>query len=164
MHRSSKAENDSSLYPFSRNSLSNYPCPLSRARGRGRSILLARAIDNKPFQCSDGCNSPQRRRTAVRVEQGEMFKFYVVRAVASGVGVGESTLFRHLRRPGAGPVEILAGPAAYVALLNQSRILCINEFSINQESSPLMRSSTRARVFQRATSCHYVTMILDSKH
>ena len=52
-----------------RNSLSNSPCPLVRARGRGRYILLARAINNKPFQCSDGCDSPQRRRTAARVEQ-----------------------------------------------------------------------------------------------
>ena len=41
-----------------RNSLSNSPCP-GRARGRGRYILLARAIKNKPFQCSDGCDSEQ---------------------------------------------------------------------------------------------------------
>ena len=33
-----------------RNSLSNSPCPLGRARGRGRYILLARAIKNKPFK------------------------------------------------------------------------------------------------------------------
>ena len=32
------------------NSLSNFPCPLGRARGRGRYNLLARAINNKPFQ------------------------------------------------------------------------------------------------------------------
>ena len=56
-----------------RNSLSNSPCPLGRARGRGRYILLARAIKNKPFQCSDGCDSQQRRRTAARVEQGDLF-------------------------------------------------------------------------------------------
>ena len=47
-----------------RNSLSNSPCPLGRARGRGRYNLLARAINNKPFQCSNGRDSPQRRRTA----------------------------------------------------------------------------------------------------
>ena len=59
-----------------RNSLSNSPCPLGRARGRGRYILLARAINNKPFQCSNGRDSPQRRRTAARAEQGDLFKFY----------------------------------------------------------------------------------------
>ena len=32
---------------------------------------LWRAINNKPFQCSDGRDSPQRRRTAARVEQGD---------------------------------------------------------------------------------------------
>ena len=31
---------------------------------------------NKPFQCSYGRNSPQRRRSAARVEQGDLFKFY----------------------------------------------------------------------------------------
>ena len=34
-----------------RNSLSNSPCPLGRSRGR------CRYINNKPFQCSDGCDS-----------------------------------------------------------------------------------------------------------
>ena len=37
---------------------------------------LWRVINNKPFQCSDGCDSPQQRRTAARVEQGDLFKFY----------------------------------------------------------------------------------------
>ena len=58
-----------------RNSLSNAPCPLGRARGRGRYILLARAINNKPFQCSNGRNSPQWRRSGARVEQGDSLKF-----------------------------------------------------------------------------------------
>ena len=44
--------------------------PSGRARGRGRYTLLARAIKNKPFQCSDGRDSPQRRHTAARVERG----------------------------------------------------------------------------------------------
>ena len=58
--------------------MSNSPCPLGRAQGRGRYILLARAIHNKPFQCSNGRDSEcqQRHRTAARVEQGDMFKFY----------------------------------------------------------------------------------------
>ena len=59
-----------------RNSLSNSPCPLGSAGGRSRYILLARAINNKPFQCSNGRDSPQRRRTAARVAQGDLFKFY----------------------------------------------------------------------------------------
>ena len=37
---------------------------------------LSRAINHKPFQCSVGRNSPQRRRSAARVEQGDLFKFY----------------------------------------------------------------------------------------
>ena len=37
---------------------------------------LWRALNNKPFQCSNGRDSPQRRRTAARVEQGDLFKFY----------------------------------------------------------------------------------------
>ena len=57
-------------------SLSNSPCPLGRARGRGRYNLLARAINNKPFQCSDGRISPQRRCAAAREGQGDLFKFY----------------------------------------------------------------------------------------
>ena len=32
--------------------------------------------ENKPFQCSDGRNSLRRRRSAARVEQGDLFKFY----------------------------------------------------------------------------------------
>ena len=59
-----------------RNTLSNSPCPLGRARRRCRYNLLARAINKKPFQCSDGRNSPERRRSAARVEQGDLFKFY----------------------------------------------------------------------------------------
>ena len=59
----------------SRNSLSDSPCPLGRARGCGRYNLLARAIKNKPFQYSDGRTSSQRRRSAARVEQGDLFKF-----------------------------------------------------------------------------------------
>ena len=59
-----------------RNSLSNSPCPLGRARGRGRYNLLARAINNKPFQGSNGRISPQWRRSAARVEQVDLFKFY----------------------------------------------------------------------------------------
>ena len=61
-----------------RNSLSNSPCPLGRARGPGARpdiISSDEAIKNKPFQCSYGCDSPQRRRTAARVEQGDLFKF-----------------------------------------------------------------------------------------
>ena len=61
-----------------RNSLSNSPCPLGSARGRCRYNLLARAMNNKPFQCSDERNSSQRRRSAARVEQGDMFKFYAL--------------------------------------------------------------------------------------
>ena len=34
-----------------RNSLSNSPCPLGRARECGRYILLTRAINDRPFQC-----------------------------------------------------------------------------------------------------------------
>ena len=68
--------NSSAVSLLRRNSLSNSPCPLGRARGRGRYNLLARAIKNKPFQCSNGRDSPQRRRTAARVEQGDFFKFY----------------------------------------------------------------------------------------
>ena len=59
-----------------RNSLSISPCPLGRARRCGRYILLARAIKNKPFQYSNGRDSPQLHRTAARVEQGDLFKFY----------------------------------------------------------------------------------------
>ena len=59
-----------------RYSLSNSPCPLGRAQGRSRYNLLARAIKNKPFQCSDGCDSPQWRCTAARVEQADLSKFY----------------------------------------------------------------------------------------
>ena len=44
--------------------------------GRGRYNLLEQAINNKPFQCSDGRDSPLLRRTAARVEQGDLFKFY----------------------------------------------------------------------------------------
>ena len=54
-----------------RNSLNNSPCPLGRARGRGLYNLPARAINNKSFQCSDGRDSPQLRRSAARVEQGD---------------------------------------------------------------------------------------------
>ena len=43
------------------------------ARGRGRYNLLSRAIKNKPFQWSDGLDSQQRRRTAARVEQRDLF-------------------------------------------------------------------------------------------
>ena len=39
-------------------------------------VPLWRNSLNKPFQCSDEPNAPQRRRTAARVEQGDMFKFY----------------------------------------------------------------------------------------
>ena len=43
-------------------------------------VICSHAIKNKPFQCSDGRNSPQRRRSAARVEQGDFlhpvtFKF-----------------------------------------------------------------------------------------
>ena len=37
---------------------------------------LWRVINNKLFQCSNGRDSPQRRRSAARVEQGDLFKFY----------------------------------------------------------------------------------------
>ena len=37
--------------------------------GPARYNQLSRAINNKPFQCSDGCDSRQRRRSAARVEQ-----------------------------------------------------------------------------------------------
>ena len=43
---------------------------MGRARGRGRYNLLARAINNKPFQCRDGRDSLQRCCTAGRVERG----------------------------------------------------------------------------------------------
>ena len=66
----------SSVLLDTRNSLSNSPCPLGSARGRGRYNLLARAINNKPFQCSDRRKSPQRRCSAARVEQGDLFNFY----------------------------------------------------------------------------------------
>ena len=68
------------------NSLSNSPCPLGRARGRGRYNLLARAINNKPFQCNlnDGRNSSQRRHSAARVEQGNKKIFVSSPACAEG--------------------------------------------------------------------------------
>ena len=50
-----------------RNSLSNSPCPLGRARGRSRYILLARAINNKLFQCSNGRDSLQWHRYVTKV-------------------------------------------------------------------------------------------------
>ena len=53
-------------------------CPLGRARGSDRYNLLARAIDNKPFQCSDGFNPPQRQHSAARVEQGDLL--FIARA------------------------------------------------------------------------------------
>ena len=66
------------------NSLSNSPCPLGvmvrpvagrniklgLARRRGRYNLLARAINNKPLQCSDGRNS----RSGPGAAQGELLK------------------------------------------------------------------------------------------
>ena len=54
-------------------------CPLGSARGcgPGSDIISSHERKNKPFKCSDGRHSPpQRRRPAVRVEQGESFKFY----------------------------------------------------------------------------------------
>ena len=44
--------------------------------GAARYNQLWRAINNKPFQCSEGCHSQQRRHTAAQVEQGDLFKFY----------------------------------------------------------------------------------------
>ena len=53
------------------------PCALCAAPGGGgRYNLLAWAINNKSFQFNDGRDSPQRCRTAARVEQGDLFKFY----------------------------------------------------------------------------------------
>ena len=44
-----------SLFPIQiRNSLSNSPCPLGRARGRGRCNLLAHACDSEFFQKKSG--------------------------------------------------------------------------------------------------------------
>ena len=49
--------------------LSNSPCPLGAARYN----QLSQAINNRPFECR---NSPQLRRSAARVEQGELIRFY----------------------------------------------------------------------------------------
>ena len=58
------------------NSLSNSPCPLGRIRGAARYNQPARAINKKPFKCSDGRNSesPERRRSTARAELGELLK------------------------------------------------------------------------------------------
>ena len=66
-----------------RNSLSNSPCRLGRAPGRP--IYSART--NKPFQCSDGRDSPQRRRAAARVEQGDFFFFGKVCCLLAAQGL-----------------------------------------------------------------------------
>ena len=52
-------------------SLSNFPCPLPGAAPEGAAWYnqLWRVINNKPFQFSNGRDSPRQRRTAARVEQ-----------------------------------------------------------------------------------------------
>ena len=71
------------IHIMMRNSLSNFraPCPLGSAfwawgAAQYTSNQPAQAINNKPFQCSNGCDSPHRRRSAARVEQEDFFKFY----------------------------------------------------------------------------------------
>ena len=90
-----------------RNSLSNSPCPLGRARGRGRYNLLARAINNKPFQCSDGRNSLQRRRTAARVRfrtnKGICSNFTLRVAHARSFLLNSGSGSPGLAEPGPGP-------------------------------------------------------------
>ena len=63
-------------------SLERFPVPsgprprATRRRGAARYNQLSRAMNNKPFQCSQGQNSPQRRRSAACVEQDDSFNFY----------------------------------------------------------------------------------------
>ena len=69
------AAQDSTKFEL-RNSLRIPRALWAASGGTAGYILLARAINNKPFQSSDGRNSPQRRRTATRVEQKDLLEYY----------------------------------------------------------------------------------------
>ena len=66
-----------------KHSLSNPRALGAAPPGAARYNLPARAMDSKPFQCGDGRNPPQRRRSAARAEQEGLFKFTLARARSS---------------------------------------------------------------------------------
>ena len=72
------------------------PRALWAAPGSADDIILARAINSKPFQCSDRRKSPQLRCSATRVEQGDLFK---LTPWMSWLGHWAAAALRRRRRP-----------------------------------------------------------------